>query len=120
MSDQAHRTFLVEEILWEHPPRGHKCDVHHPPGSRCGIVAAGCVQRVLRCQHPAPSRRENRTEEGSGQPENKMLLRVLTEDKHAGSFPTNSGGLICILPEKRKDASLQQKKHKARGYDGAG
>lgn len=32
-----------------------------------------------------------------------MPLQVLTEDKHAGSFPTSSGGLICILPEKEKE-----------------
>lgn len=32
-----------------------------------------------------------------------MPLQVLTEDKHADSFPTSSEGLICILPEKEKE-----------------
>lgn len=57
---------------------------------------------MLCCQHPTPSR-QNRGEEGSVQPQNKMPSRVLTADKHAGSFPTGSGGLKCILPEKRED-----------------
>lgn len=111
MSNQAHRDFLMKETLRNTLP-GLTNEIFPPsPQSHCSILAAGCMQRVLCCQHPTPSR-QNCGEEGRGQPQNKMPSRVLTADKHAGSFPTDSGGLKCILPEKEKRGKASAKQNR--------
>lgn len=115
MSNQIHRAFLMKSSGTPSP--GSQMRNPHSPWPHCSTLAAGCMQRVLCSQHPTPSR-QNHGEEGSGQPQNKMP-QVLTADKHVGSFPTGSGGLKCILPEKEKRGKAAAKqKQVMRGWAG--